>query len=100
MSVRLCSKAGKHSGRQVEALCLEESCRKDRLLCFYCVFESHQGHHIAYLHRELKGPLCNLYQQAQNVSSDKLSRERLEATFANITQVTPFKCRLAKNWEK
>lgn len=89
MNVRHCNKDGKHKGRQVEAFCLEEACKKDRLLCFFCVFESHAGHSMAYLHKELKGPISNLSEQAHhNTHAEaKTSRERIESTFSKITEV-------------
>lgn len=65
MSIRLCEKSGKHTGRPIEAFCLEESCKKNRLLCFYCVFEAHTAHNIAYLHKELSGPISNLEKLAK-----------------------------------
>lgn len=88
MSVRLCGKSGKHAGRLVEAFCLEEGCRRDRLLCFFCVFESHTSHQIAYLHRELGGAISNLDHQALTVTTEAVSsKERLETTFMNISRV-------------
>lgn len=100
MTTRLCGKAGKHTGRPVEALCLEEGCREDSLLCFYCFFEAHSLHQVAYLHPELEGPISKLYQQTISASDASGSRERLEATFTNITMVQIERYRVASNWRE
>jgi hypothetical protein len=98
MNTRLCIKAGKHTGRPVEALCLEDGCREDCLLCFYCFFETHSLHQVAYLHPELEGPISKLYQQTITASDANDSRERLEANFTNITTVQIERYRAASNW--
>ena len=59
-TLRKCQKPGKHAGRPIEAFCLEEDCKRNRLLCLYCVFEGHQHHQIAHLHKELDGPISHL----------------------------------------
>ena len=60
-SLRKCQKSGNHAGRPIEAFCLEEQCQRNRLLCLYCVFESHKDHQVASLHKELDGPINHLH---------------------------------------
>lgn len=59
-----------HNSQPIRFLCLEDSCKQDRLICHFCVRDRHRKHSLANLEKYIE-PLARLGMNSQTENREK-----------------------------